>query len=114
MSTLIILNEAPYGSERSYNGLRLAKALSNADDQVTLFLLADAVTCAKTGQSVPQGFYNIELMIKSVIRTGKVLMCGSCMDARGLKKEELIEGTSRSTMAELASITLSTDKVLVF
>ena len=114
MSTLIILNEAPYGSERSYNGLRLARALSNTDNHVTLFLLADAVTCAKTGQKVPKGFYNIELMVKSIIRNGKVLMCGACMDARGLTEEELIEGTARSTMEELSTTTLSSQKVLVF
>ncbi|WP_177418272.1 DsrE/DsrF/TusD sulfur relay family protein [endosymbiont of Lamellibrachia barhami] len=68
MNTLIILNDPPYGTERSYNGLRLAKALSKADAKVTLFLLADAVVCAKRGQKVPQGFYNIELMLKSIIR----------------------------------------------
>ena len=114
MSTLIILNEAPYGSERSYNGLRLAKAIASAGDKVTVFLLADAVTCAKSGQKVPQGFYSIELMIKSVIRTGEVRLCGACMDARGLSDNELLEGAERSTMPVLAERTLSSDKVLVF
>ncbi len=28
---LIILNDPPYGTERSFNGLRIAKAVSNAD-----------------------------------------------------------------------------------
>lgn len=114
MSTLIILNEAPYGSERSYNGLRLAKALINADEKVTVFLLADAVGCAKEGQKVPQGFYNMELMIKSVIRKGEVLLCGACMDARGLTEKELVDGARRSTMPKLAERTLEADKALVF
>ena len=114
MSTLIILNEAPYGSERSYNALRLAKALTNADEKVTVFLLADAVGCAKEGQKVPQGFYNMELMIKSVIRKGEVLMCGACMDARGLAEEVMVDGARRSTMAELAKHTLESEKALVF
>lgn len=35
MQTLLILNDPPYGSERSYNGLRLAKAL--AADKVLVF-----------------------------------------------------------------------------
>jgi len=111
---LIILNDPPYGTERSYNGLRLTKALSNEDAHVTVFLLADAVACAKHGQKVPQGFYNIELMLKSVLRKGEVLVCGTCMDARGLTDDELLEGAERSTMQVLSEHTLHADKVLVF
>ena len=111
---LIILNDPPYGTERSYNGLRLAKSLSNADAQVTVFLMADAVACAKSGQKVPQGFYNTELMLNGVIRKGEVLLCGTCMDARGLTDDETIEGAKRSTMQELTECTLAADKVLVF
>lgn len=114
MQALIILNDPPYGSERSYNGLRMAKALSGKDAQVTVFLMADAVNCGKSGQKVPQGFYNIELMLKSVIRNGAVLACGTCMDARGLSEELMIDDIRRSTMPELADLTLAADKVLVF
>lgn len=84
------------------------------DVNVNVFLLTDSVVCAKHGQKVPEGFYNLELMLKSVMRTGEVLLCGTCMDARGLKDEELIEGVQRSTMKELAEKTLLADKVLVF
>ena len=113
-NVLIILNDPPYGTERSYNGLRLAKALSNKDAHVTVFLIADAVACAKQGQKVPQGFYNIELMIKSIIRNGEVLACGTCMDARGITDDEIIKGAVRSTMPVLSEYTLNADKVLVF
>jgi uncharacterized protein involved in oxidation of intracellular sulfur len=111
---LIILNDPPYGTERSYNGLRLAKAVSDDDAHVTVFLLADAVACAKRGQKVPQGFYNIELMLKSVLRRGEVLVCGTCMDARGLADDELLQGAERSTMQVLSEHTYHADKVLVF
>lgn len=114
MKILIILNDPPYGTERSYNGLRLAKALAGDDTQISVFLIADAVFCAKRGQKVPQGFYNLELMLKSVIRKGKVLLCGTCMDARGLTDEEVLESAKRSTMIELADLTRRADKVLVF
>lgn len=114
MKTLLILNDPPYGTERSYNGLRLAKALAAENTQVTVFLLADAVSCAKSGQKVPQGFYNLELMVKSVARKGRLLLCGTCMDARGLHDDELVEGAQRSGMKELAETTLTADQVLVF
>ncbi len=114
MKTLLILNDPPYGSERSYNGLRLAKALAGKEAEVTVFLMADAVACAKAGQKVPQGFYNLELMLKSIARRGEVLLCGTCMDARGLTDGELLEGARRSTLDELAERTLAADRVLVF
>ncbi len=114
MSTLFILNDPPYGTERSFNALRLAKALASKDEPVCVFLMADAVACAKAGQKVPQGYYNLELMVKAVTRKGKVLLCGTCMDARGIMEGELIEGTQRSTLDELATETLAAARVLVF
>jgi len=116
MNILIILNDAPYGTERSYNGIRLAKSLIKAetDVELSIFLMADSVGCAKAGQNPPSGYYNIELMLKAILRDGKVLLCGACLDARGLKEEELIEGTQRSDMVTLANTTIAADKVLVF
>lgn len=116
MKSLFVLNDAPYGTERSYNGLRLAGALGKStDNEVHVFLMGDAVTCAKAGQKVPQGFYNIELMVNRVIRSkGQVGLCGSCMDARGMAATEIVDGTHRSSMDELAQWTQWADKVVVF
>lgn len=114
MKSLLILNDPPYGTERSYNGLRLARTLLGKGAEVTVFLMADAVACAKSGQKVPEGYYNLELMVKSVVRKGEVLLCGTCMDARGLTNAELTEGAKRSTMDELGERTLGADQVLVF
>jgi len=115
-AVLFILNDAPYGSERVYNGLRLAAALCEREGtEVQIFLMADAVSCAKAGQRVPTGHYNIQQMLAKVLRHGgQVALCGSCMDARGLKDDELMEGARRSSMAALADWTLAAQKVLVF
>ncbi len=114
-TVLFILNEAAYGSERTYNALRLAGAIAARDQaSVRLFLMADAVGCAKSGQRVPTGYYNVQLMLDKVIKRGEVGLCGTCMDARGITEAELVEGARRSTMAELAEWTLAADKVLVF
>jgi len=116
MKTLFILNDAPYGSERSYNGLRLAGTLSKAEgEEVKLFLLGDAASCAKRGQKVAEGFYNIQLMLGRVVRNkAGVGVCGTCMDARAIADAELLNGTRRSTLAELTSWTRWADKVIVF
>lgn len=117
MKTLFILNDPPYGTERVYNGLRLAYALAknDGDAQVAVFLMADAVLAAKAGQKTPDGFYNVERMLKRVIAgKGQVLLCGTCMDARGIGEAEIMQGARRSTMDELATATIAADKVLVF
>jgi uncharacterized protein involved in oxidation of intracellular sulfur len=116
MKILIILNDPPYGSERSYNGLRLAGSLVTKSEEtdLTVFLMGDAVACAKSGQKTPNGYYNVERMLKPVVGRGAVLLCGTCMDARGVGETEMMEGAKRSTMQELTELTLAADKVLVF
>jgi uncharacterized protein involved in oxidation of intracellular sulfur len=117
MKTLIILNDPPYGTERCYNALRLAHTLLKQDAQaeVTVFLMADAVVAARKGQKTPDGYYNMERMLKRVVvGKGSVLLCGTCMEARGMTEADLMEGARRSTMDELGAATLAADKVLVF
>jgi uncharacterized protein involved in oxidation of intracellular sulfur len=116
MKALFILNDAPYGSERTYDGLRLAGALAKSPDhQVRVFLLGDAAGCAKAGQKVPESFYNIQLMLDKIVRrNGRVGVCSMSMDARGIGAGELSEGVHRSTMDELVLWTAWADEVLVF
>lgn len=113
MKTLFILNDAPYGSERSYNALRLARAVSRREgDTVRVFLMGDAVACAKAGQKVPDGYYNAGDMVRMV--GGEVGLCGTCMDARGIGEDDIVEGARRSTLTELVVWKAEADQVLVF
>jgi len=117
MKALLILNEPPYGSEKTYNALRLAMALQKdqPDAEVHIFLMADAVVAAIPGQTTPQGYYSVERMLKAVIaKGGQVKLCGTCCDARGIKALPLIEGAELSTMSQLAQWTVESDRVLVF
>ena len=116
MRLLVIANDAPYGSERTYNALRLAGALlaSEPELQLTLFLLGDAVACAKAGQSTPQGYYNVERMLLPIVRRGLVLACETCLAARGLAGVGLAEGCRPARLGELANLVLDADRVLTF
>ena len=114
---LIIINDAPYGTEKAYNALRLAIQLAsdNESAEIRVFLMADAANCALPNQTTPNGYYNIERMIKVILSKGaKVKICGSCAEARGLKNVQLIEGTEISNMAELANWVMDSDKVITF
>ncbi len=114
--TLLVLNDAPYGTERSYNALRLAGALSKREgEQVKLFLVGDGASCAKAHQKVPQGYYNVEVMLRGAANHGSEIgVCGTCMDARGITEAELADGAHRSTLEQLAEWTQWADKTLVF
>lgn len=116
MRVLVILNDPPYGSERPYNALRHTNALAGRDGvEVKLFLMADGTLCAKAGQQTPNGYYNLERMLKAItLRHVEVGACGSCMDARGLKDGDLVPGVRRSSLEELTNWTLWADKVLVY
>ncbi len=115
MKILFILNDAPYGSEKTYNALRLAMKLQqeHADAELRMFLMADAVTSALPNQTTPEGYYNIERMLRGVISKGaEVKICGTCAEARGLEKPPLIDGVAISTMSQLAQWVVEADKVL--
>lgn len=113
---LFILNDAPYGAERSYNALRLAGALAKrSGEELRIFLMGDAAACAKANQKVPPGYYNLEVMLRGVTRHGaEVGVCGTCMDARGIGESELAEGARRGTLEQLTDWTTWADRTLVF
>ncbi|MEW6320610.1 MAG: DsrE family protein [Acidobacteriota bacterium] len=115
-NVLVILNDPPYGTERTYNGLRLAIALAHREGQdVRVFLMGDAASGAKSMQKVPQGYYNIETMLGRLRRHGgQIAVCGTCLDARGIADAELAEGAGRGTLEQLADWVTWADRVLVF
>lgn len=116
MKCLLIINDPPYGTERCFNALRLAQSLLKESDKpdITVFLMADAVLAAKAGQNTPDGYYSLENMLKDIVRHADIVLCGTCMDARGIGESELLSGAKRGTMPQLADLTVAADKVLVF
>jgi uncharacterized protein involved in oxidation of intracellular sulfur len=94
MKTLLILNDPLYGTERCYNALRLAQALlrEGGAKEVTVFLMADAVVAARKGQKTREGCYNLEHMLARVVDGGgTALLCGTCMDARGMVEGDIMD-----------------------
>ncbi len=91
--------------ERAWNALRLASASASAavKSKVNVFLLGDAVSLAKERQNPPEGYYNLEKMLRELIKIGvRVRACGTCLAARGLNQKDLVEGTEIGTMMGLA------------
>jgi uncharacterized protein involved in oxidation of intracellular sulfur len=116
MRYLLILNDPAYGTERSYNGFRLARSLAGLEAaEVRVFLMGDAVTCAVTGQKTPDGYYNLERMLGSTVAKGaQVGCCGNCLEARGIAEDQIAAGAHRSSLDELTEWTVWADKVISF
>ena len=117
LNILFVVNDAPYGSEKVFNTCRIAQTIlrEHPDTSVSIFLLADSVTSALAGQSTPQGYYNIEHMLQSVVRKGaQVSACGFCSEARGLKAVSFAPGIQAGSMIQLAQWVIDADKVLTF
>jgi len=114
----MILQSAPYGNEKVWNALRLAKALITVavGMKVNIFLLGDAVTTAKKGQKPPEGYYNLEKMLSELMQQGvEVVACRTCISARGLTQEDLVEGAKvGTTVGDLAQWVKESQKILSF
>ena len=83
--------------------------------EVNVFLMADSVTGALVNQNTPQGYYNIERMLKAIInKGGKVKLCGGCIDARGVAALQFIDSCERSNMSELVQWSVEADKIMTF
>lgn len=114
---LIQINDAPYGTEKVYNALRLAMQLGkeHPETEVRIFLMADAALCALANQKTPDGYYNVVRMLMAVLaKGGKVKICGSCAEARGLRNAPFLEGADISNMSEFTTWVIESDKVLTF
>lgn len=113
---VIIANGAAYGSESLFNSLRLAIAMRDRQDDISLkvFLMSDAVTAGIRGQKPAEG-YNIQQMLEILTAQNvPVKLCKTCTDGRGVTGLPLIDGVEIGTLTELAQWTLVADKVLTF
>ena len=118
METLtMILNSAPYGDEKIWNALRLVQALVSVSVKmkVNVFLVGDAVATARKGQKPPEGYYNLEKMLKDLASHGVTVdACRTCLAARGIAEQDLVEGVKVGTMMSLAQWVEESQKVLSF
>jgi uncharacterized protein involved in oxidation of intracellular sulfur len=117
MKVLIIINDAPYGTEKAFNALRLATTILKDYEgtEMNVFLMADAVGCAIPNQRTPDGYYNIERMFHIVVnKSGKIKLCTSCVEARGLRDMKFIDGAELSSMKELTQLVMESDRVITF
>ena len=116
MEYLLVLNDSPYGSQRTYNALRLAGALAkNGTREVFIFLLGDGVVSGLQRQSPADASYNVQEMLRLLAAQGvSIGACRTCLEARGIDDAALVAGINRRTLDDLRNWTKEATKVLVF
>ena len=116
MEYLLVLNDSPYGSQRTYNALRLAGALAKgATMGVSIFLLGDGVVSGLRMQSPADASYNAEEMLRLLAAQGvSIGACRTCLEARGIDDAALVACINRRTLDDLRTWTEEATKVLVF
>ncbi|MTJ83009.1 MAG: hypothetical protein F8N37_18650 [Telmatospirillum sp.] len=114
MDHLFIFNDSPYGNQRTFNGLRLAQALSRKTP-IRVFLFGDGVTAGLAGLAPAHADYNPQDMLQAIAASGgEIAACGTCMEARGLTRDSLIAAVSRGSLDQLVDWTLEAEKVITF
>jgi uncharacterized protein involved in oxidation of intracellular sulfur len=103
MEYLFVLNDSPYGSQRTYNALRLAGALAKgATGEVSIFLLGDGVVSGLRMHSPADASYNVQEMLRLLAAQGvSIGACRTCLEARGIDDASLVAGINRRTLDDL-------------
>lgn len=116
MRYLFIFSDSPHGGQRTYNGLRLAASVAKSrDNEVKIFLLGDGVIAGLGDPTPVNAFYNTQDMLRQLEKGGaQIGVCRTCLEARGIKDEMLLEGAKRSTLDELTAWTEDAEKVITF
>jgi uncharacterized protein involved in oxidation of intracellular sulfur len=117
MKVLFIINEAPSGNEKIYNALRTARQLQKDFEkcEIRIYLLADGVFCALPNEGKPANIYNISQMVKDCISAGgKIKMCTSCGESRGLREMKLLDSVEWGNLKDLTTWIADSDKILTY
>ena len=117
MNTLIIFNRSPYdGTDVAWNGLRLAEQLRQLDLEVRIFLMNDSVDLARDASKPPEGYFDLQEMLKDLIaKNVAVKVCGTCKARCGIHKgKPYFEGTQEAKITELADWVKQADRIITF
>lgn len=110
----LFLTAPPFGSESPSTVLNLAQAALDQGYRVNLFLSADAVYCASTGQKA-MGLPPVGERLTALIEQGlRVDLCGSCLQLRGLRGEMRIKGAQPSSLKSLFGMMAESQAFLAF
>ncbi|MCD4732999.1 DsrE family protein [bacterium] len=122
MTILFIINEHPFGNERTWNALRLARRMSQRDNiEIRLFFFSDSVFCASEKPEFKSGAYDAERNLTyspaeliSTTRNAEVLVCGTCCKTRGVAESDLHDFASIGSLDSLSDWITDSNRVITY
>lgn len=110
MKTLtIFLTTTPYAYENTHTALRLSRAALDQGYTVNLFASADGVynfTQGHQAKGVPNAAHEFAALIEQGLY---VELCGTCLNFRAIRKEDIISDAEPSSMKRLFGLMKASD-----
>jgi len=108
----ISLFTTPYVYENTYTAMKIAEAALKKGYSVNLFASADGVHNFTLDQKA-RGIPNAQEEFKNLLDKGlNVELCGTCLQFRGIKKDDLLEDAKPSSMVKLCDLIEKSDVFL--
>lgn len=105
---LVVQSNGIGNAERAYATFIFSKASLSMGKKVTIFFLMDGVSIAKKGNAAKvkhPSFDRLDKVMREVIEAGaKVYVCELSAEFRGMKQEDLVEGTSLAGAATYVTL----------
>ncbi|MEK9148535.1 MAG: DsrE family protein [Candidatus Desantisbacteria bacterium] len=114
MATLSIgLFSSLVGSMNADVAIKLAEAAANKGHTINLWFSGNATTLAKKGQKPFKDYSHLKDMLKALQEKGVLIgVCEACAAARGIHKEDVMEGISVHSMDWYVAKVAQSDRVL--
>ncbi|MHA1784011.1 MAG: DsrE/DsrF/TusD sulfur relay family protein [Candidatus Helarchaeota archaeon] len=110
----VTIFESPYGREKPYTAARFALTALIDGHEVIVILFQDGVFCGLKKQK-PAEYPNIGEYLENAMSEGvKIIACGVCCNARGVKEEDLLDGIKIVGMHEIVEAVVNSDKEISF
>ena len=96
-------------AETNWNALRLANLALKKGDEVSLFLLGEAVEYVNTSNDKFDIKQQVNMFLQS--KKGKIIACGTCMK---LRQQESTQTCPMGGLEDFYNLVKTSDKVLTF
>ncbi len=114
-AVLIILSNAPYEGDVTWNALRLAGSLLERGAPVRLFVMNDAIDLVRQGSAPGGAEFDLQAMLRGLLPRGaRLKICTTCINRCGMGRGDLMPEAIMATMADLAAWVVESGHVLVF
>jgi len=114
---IVQISQPPYGRENTFSGLYVAMASTSKGLDAKVVMIQDGVYAALKGQQDTMKAIempSVEDQVKDLLDLGaRVILEKQALDARGITKEELVDGVEILDLDEIQNIIIEDGELIV-